>query len=158
MEGIDEIPQVSYTGKCKAKDTPTNKLTSDAPADPDEAGESYKDGDIHIDYHPNSGQASRVFSSKEYKADMDGRSQCATMPPPEENPWLPFSSREDFEFAEVVHDAKLNKKQIKKLIDIIHRCKKNPEAFTLRDTDELQTSLDDTSKLLTTVTTISSLS
>lgn len=71
--------------------------------------------------------------------------------PPDSEPWLPFRSRSDFEFAEFVHDAELNRPQIEKLIKLIRRCNSAPDSFTFKNYDDLKGSLEDASKLLTPV-------
>ena len=78
--------------------------------------------------------------------------------PPDDKPWLPFSSWEEFDFAELVHDAALNQKQINTLIKLIGRCQEVPGAFTFRNYSDLKRSLDEASKLLTRVSTFSDLS
>ena len=77
------------------------------------------------------------------------------MGPPDEEPWLPFHSREDFEFAEIVHDAAMNQSQINALIKLIHKCQENPGSFTLGNCDELKSSWDKASDLLTGVSMFS---
>jgi hypothetical protein len=117
--------------------------------------ETYREGDIVIRHHPKSGKNELTLSPEQYKEFKYNRSKSVEEPPPDEDPWLPFGSREEFEFAELVHNAKLNKKQIKKLLNIIHRTKKNPDSFWMRSYQDLKNSLNDASKLLTTVISIS---
>ena len=57
------------------------------------------------------------------------------MEPPDEKPWLPFNSKEDFEFAEIIHKAGMNQSQANALIKLIHHCQKNPSSFTLEGCD-----------------------
>lgn len=70
---------------------------------------------------------------------------------PDEEPWLPFHSREDFEFSEIVHEAAMNQSQINTLIKFIYHCQENPGGFTLRDYNDVKSSWDRASKLLTGV-------
>lgn len=114
-----------------------------------------KAGDMIIEYHPHSEKATRVVSTDEFKASLNDHSEQAA--PPEDEPWRPFQSREDFEFADIVHDAALNEKQTKRLINLIQRCQGAPGSFTFRKHKDLKNSLEDASKLLTPVTTISPL-
>src|ERR1700749_4596513 len=109
-------------------------------------------GDIVVEYHPRSGRHSHTFTAEQYKQ-LLGDPPDPTEPPDDE-PWLPFNSREDFEFAELVHDAALNRNQIEKLIQLIQRCQDTPGSFTFKKYDDLKESLEDASKLLTPVTTI----
>ena len=83
---------------------------------------------------------------------LNGRS--GTVDPLEEEfdePWAPYASREDFDFAELAHDARLNQKQIGRLIEIIRRCQSSPGSFTLRNYEDLRNVMDRSSKLLTNV-------
>ena len=74
---------------------------------------------------------------------------------PDEEPWLPFQSREEFEFAEIVHDAAMNQGQINALIKLIHNCQAKPGSFTLGSCDELKSYWETASKLLTGVNNFS---
>lgn len=73
------------------------------------------------------------------------------MEPLDEEPWLPFCSREDFEFAEIVHDAAMNRQQIDNLIKFVHRCQQDPGKFTLENFHDLKKSWENSSALLTDV-------
>ena len=114
------------------------------------------DGDILIEYHPHSKKEPCIISTQDYKATLNKQSKLTK--PPDDKPWLPFSSREEFDFAELVHDAALNQKQIDTLIKLIGRCQEVPGAFTFRNYSDLKRSLDEASKLLTRVSTFSDLS
>jgi len=82
-----------------------------------------------------------------------GINDAASAELPDEEPWLPFRSREDFEFAEIVHDAAMNQSQIDNLIKFIHHCQENPGTFTLESCRDLKKSWEDASALLTNVST-----
>ena len=74
--------------------------------------------------------------------------------PPDDEPWRPFRSRDDFEFAEFVHDTALNQSQIDQLIKFIRRQDKSGSgSFTLQNYNDLKDVLERASKLLTSVTT-----
>jgi len=72
---------------------------------------------------------------------------------PDDEPWRPFLTREDFDFAELAHDAKLNQKQIERLIELFNRCQQQPGPFTIRKYGDLKRSLENAGRLLTNVTT-----
>jgi len=72
--------------------------------------------------------------------------------PPDDKPWLPFHSREDFEFVELVHNAALNRPQIERLIGLFQRCQKGPGSLTFKKYNDLKDSLESASKMLTPVT------
>lgn len=70
---------------------------------------------------------------------------------PLDEPWRPFRSREDFEFAELVHTAALNKNQIDTLVKLVKQCERNPGSFTFEGASDVEQSWEDASKLLTPV-------
>jgi len=108
------------------------------------------DGDIKIEYHPRSGKSTCILSPDEYRESLNDSPEPT---PPDDQPWLPFSSQEDFEFTKFVHDAALNQKQINRLIKLIRTCQQEPSKFTFKNFKDMRASLDDASKLLTPVTT-----
>jgi hypothetical protein len=63
------------------------------------------EGDIFIEYHPHSRKDPRIVSPGELKETLDDKEYFPE--PPDDEPWSPFSSREDFDFAQLAHDAKL---------------------------------------------------
>ena len=109
-------------------------------------------GDIYITYHPHSKQDAKVMTPEEFK---QGMNQASSTGPPDEKPWLPFRSKEDFEFAEIVHKAAMNQSQASALIKLINHCQKNPGSFTLGNYDEVKSTWETASKLLTGVSIIS---
>ena len=102
-----------------------------------------------IEYHPHSERPARILTPEEFKGVSDHNPDPTA--PPDDEPWRPFSTREDFDFAELAHDTKLNQKQIERLIDIFNRCQKSPGPFTIRKHSDLKYSLEEASKLLTNV-------
>ena len=76
-------------------------------------------GDIVIEYHPHSKRDTRILSPEEFKASLSD--DLEPTKPPDDEPWRPFHSREDFEFAELVRDAALNQTQIDRLIKLVQR-------------------------------------
>jgi hypothetical protein len=111
-----------------------------------------KDGDIVIEYHPHSEQATRILGPEEFK-EFSSRRSTNPLGPLDDQPWSPFSSREDFDFAAAVHDAKLNRNQIDKFIKLIQRCQEAPGSFTFNGYNDLKKTSDRASKLLTEVST-----
>lgn len=109
-----------------------------------------KASDFVIEYHPHSKRATRIISTEEFKASLIDNSVPTS--PPDDNPWRPFRSREDFEFAELVHDASLNRPQIERFIKLIQCCQDAPGAFTFRKYSDLKDSLESASRILTPVT------
>jgi len=107
-------------------------------------------GDVIIKYHSRSGRATRILSSEEYKASLVDDSDPTS--PPDDEPWLPFRSQEDFEFAELVHDAALNRPQIERFLKLFQRCQEVLGSLTFQKYDDLKESLENASQMLTPVT------
>ena len=146
-EGSGESVEVGGSGKCKLE----SKMTTDSLP----LGLTGLDvgtlntGDIVIEYHDRSGRAPRILSSEEFKRSLNNDSEPTA--PPDDKPWRPFHSREEFEFAELVNDAKLNKTQTERFIKLIRRCQDTPGSFTFNNQNDLKNSLENASKLLTPV-------
>lgn len=115
-----------------------------------ESGVDLNAGDILIEYHPHSKKGTCILNPEEFKESLNNFSEATE--PLDAEPWRPFRSREDFEFADLVHDATLNQTQIKRFIKLIKRCQDVPGSFTLQSYSDLKDSLDNASKLLTPVT------
>ena len=113
------------------------------------ADPSLDNGEVRIEFHPNSRRSPIVLSPDKFKRWSSGDGDPA--PPCVEEPWLPFRSREDFEFAQLVHNAALNKKQVDCLVKLIKRCERNPGTFTFEGVQDVDNSWEDASKLLTPV-------
>lgn len=109
-----------------------------------------KAGEIVIEYHPHSKRGTRVVSAEEFKQSLKNNSEPTG--PPDNEPWRPFRSREDFKFADFVHDAALNRPQIERLIDLIQRCQNTPGSLTFNKYNDLKESLESASRILTPVT------
>ena len=81
-------------------------------------------GNILIEYHPHSGKITRILSPEEFKESLGD--YLEPMDQPDDEPWRPFRSREDFEFADLVHDAALNQTQIEWLMKFVQHCQDMP--------------------------------
>ena len=71
-----------------------------------------------------------------------------SVPPVGPDPWLPFRTREDFEFAELVLAAKMSKAEVNSLINLFNRCKGENSHFTLSSYDDMHKLLETASELL----------
>jgi hypothetical protein len=102
--------------------------------------ESHQDGDIRVEYHPTSGRRLEEFRFEEFK-----RVASTASPLPEDKdpePWRPFKTRVDFEFAALAQDARMSKAQVNKLISLFHRCiKGGDDSFTISSHDEMRDNL-----------------
>lgn len=102
---------------------------------------------IKTEYHPSSGRATRIERFEDYRE----HDAAAADPPHTSEPWRPFCTRTDFEFAEVALEACLNKRQVEKLIQIIYRCKSGEDEFTITNHKHLCETWTQASALLTPV-------
>lgn len=95
------------------------------------------DDDIRREYHPNACREPEVFRFEAYQS----RSPVVT-PLVDPEPWLPFKTREDFEFAEIALATAMMKTQVNAMIDLLHRCiNKGEGSFTLSNHDEMRRTL-----------------
>jgi hypothetical protein len=86
-----------------------------------------QDDDIRVEYHPSSGRDTEILKLDEYQQSASG-----TSAPVDPEPWLPFQTREDFEFAEIALETGMTRKQVDALIKLFHRCiKKGEGSFTI---------------------------
>ena len=93
--------------------------------------------DIRREYHPNAHREPEVFSFDDYQS-----TPPVVTPPVEPEPWLPFKTREDFEFAEIALATAMTKAQVDATINLLHRCvKKGMGSFTLSNHDEMRKTL-----------------
>ena len=100
--------------------------------------------DIKVEYHPSSGCESKKFAFEDFV-----RVAPDSIPPADPDPWVPFRTREDFEFAELALDAGMSKAQVNAMIRLFHRCIKSEGGhFTLSSYDEMHKTLDVASERL----------
>ena len=102
---------------------------------------------IRTEYHPNSGRGAKVEKFEDYRE----HSLKHNSVPEIKDPWLPFQSRTDFEFAQLALDAALTKTHVDKLIQLVERCIKGQDSFNLRNHQHLHDTWDAASSLLTPV-------
>jgi len=120
---------------------------------PDQAGPNSAhcttplEDDIKTEYHPHSGHAMHVDHFNEYGFP----SAEAPKPKPLDEPWHPFHSCIDFEFAEIALKSHLNRKTVNKLIAILHACSSGDAPFTLNSHDEMWEILQGASNKLTAI-------
>ena len=95
--------------------------------------QTYQDGDIRVEYHPNSGRATDFFKIDEYRQSVPDTGATS-----EPKPWAPFQTREDFEFAEIALETGMTRAQTDAMIKLFHRCIKEGEgSFTLLNHKDL---------------------
>lgn len=99
-----------------------------------------------MEFHPNSGRATKTVPMTEY-----GQQEAESSRTPQNEPWRPFRSRADFEFAEIALDTAMNQKQVDALIKLFYRCIDNKGSFTLGSHQDMKLMWDSASCHLTGV-------
>ena len=140
---LGQVVAVSTNWKMQQMDSLTSGLTG-------LSAQTLNASDIVIEYHPHSERDTRILSPEEFKASLSDDSEPTK--PPDDEPWWPFHSREDFEFVELVCDAALNWTQIDRLIKLVQHYQDTLGSFMFHGYNNLKTSLENASKLLTLVT------
>lgn len=103
--------------------------------------------DIRTEYHPNSGRGVKVETFENYREHTFKHNSN----PEITEPWRPFQSRTDFEFAELALDAALTKAHVDRLIQLVERCISGQDSFNLTNYQDLSKTWDAASTLLTPV-------
>ncbi|KAG0708008.1 hypothetical protein DFH29DRAFT_979597 [Suillus ampliporus] len=77
------------------------------------------------EFHPHSGHPTTIETFSTYRSGSGTRSPIV-----DDTPWHPFTCRADFEFAELMHKAALNKDQTNELLKFIWRFKTHADIMT----------------------------
>lgn len=91
--------------------------------------------DIKVEYHRASKRPPVIYSFADFTRD-EPIAQPA-VPDDRSEPWKPFRSRLDFDFAELTHETRMNKGQIQRLLNIIHGVALNKDKFTFNNVDDV---------------------
>lgn len=94
--------------------------------------------DIKVEYHPKSGRPTTIHPFEEFKRNTQQEPDI----PPSSEPWSPFKSRADFEFAEIVLQASLNTRHTDALIKLFRRVVDEQAEFTFTSHADLKRSFD----------------
>ena len=84
--------------------------------------------DIRIEYHPHSERPAEILPLKDYQ---ERQRKIKTPKLNTHQPWKPFQTRAEFEFAEVALKAGLSKNQADTLILLMKRCIRGEETFEI---------------------------
>ncbi|KZP18965.1 hypothetical protein FIBSPDRAFT_692616, partial [Athelia psychrophila] len=93
--------------------------------------------DFCTQYHPKTGCSARVVQFDQY-----GHEEPKLHIPTDKNPWISFRTKLNLELSELMLKAALNRKQITKLISLVHRAcahKEEDEGFTVTSYRDLDT-------------------
>lgn len=105
---------------------------------------THSDGDIRIEYHPSSGREPEMFTPGKFTG-----TEFKHTPPEDPEPWAPFRTRADFEFAAIVQDTRMSKAKAKALIRLFRKCvESGADSFTLSSYAEMQKTLKTASERL----------
>ncbi|KAG1766129.1 hypothetical protein EV702DRAFT_1204297 [Suillus placidus] len=89
------------------------------------------------EYHPKSGCATTIETFSTF-----GRKQDQWLPIIDEEPWQPFSCHADFEFAELAHNAALNKDHTDDLLRLIWRITEGHAKLTFKSHRDVSSAWD----------------
>ncbi|KAG2741161.1 hypothetical protein P692DRAFT_201727134 [Suillus brevipes Sb2] len=94
------------------------------------------------EYHPNSGRAPCIETFSAFGHPLEADSDTSSLPIVDNEPWQPFMCRADFEFAELAHQAALNKDQTNKMLQLIWQIVEGHTKFTFRSHAEVSKAWD----------------
>lgn len=95
--------------------------------------------DIKVKYHPSSQRPAAIYRFEDYIADRGPTVAPSTCDP---DPWHPFASRLEFEFAELTHQAGMNHGQIDKLLGLIERIRNRESSFDFHTSKDVRAAWD----------------
>jgi hypothetical protein len=103
------------------------------------------------EYHPNSGRAPCIETFSAFGHPLEADSDTSSLPIVDNEPWQPFMCRADFEFAELAHQAALNKDQTNKMLQLIWQIVEGHTKFTFRSHAEVSKAWDRAATQMTPV-------
>lgn len=101
--------------------------------------------DIKIKYHPNSNLREKIYRFEDYTRE---RPQAEA---PEPDPWKPFKSRDDFELADIILQTGMKEKQVKTLLDIISRLRRDESDLSFQKYEDVKSGWEQASTLYPSV-------
>ncbi|KAG1739543.1 hypothetical protein EDB19DRAFT_1928076 [Suillus lakei] len=119
------------------------------PGDVEPAASSQRPIEFKTEYHPSSGRELLHQAFDEFRANAHDTAEPL---PVDEEPWHPFASRADFEFAEIALDAALNKSHIDGLLSLIARIAGGQVKITLKNDADFRQALRSASTQVTMFT------
>lgn len=93
--------------------------------------------DIRIEYNDKSGMQPIHLSFDEYSFNNSQERESGRNVQTNAEPWRPFTSRLDFEVAELILETHLNKNQTNSLLSLIRRCINDPTSFSLDNSKDI---------------------
>jgi hypothetical protein len=107
------------------------------------------DNEIRVEYHPSAKKAPQHFAFSDFDPGIASGISASMSENRvlhdgdlDKEPWLPFSSRIDFEIADLILETHMNQKQTDGLLALIRQCIEHPDAFTLTNSVVLKETWD----------------
>ena len=109
---------------------------------------SYEIDDIKTEYHPHSGRPIQIDHFEEY-----GLSSPKEPLPFHKygKPWYPFTTRKDFEFAEIILKSQMKEEDVNGLLQIFQDCCSPDAPFTLKSHQNIKEIWKEASHMITPV-------
>jgi len=109
--------------------------------------EEFNADDIKVEFHPHSGKPTQIFSFDNFTrlashSDPVVQIQEENRPNTRRPPWHPFTTRTDFELAELMLDAHLNENQCNTLLKIVNSVAPQSKELTISTTQHLSSTWD----------------
>ncbi|KAJ3536941.1 hypothetical protein NM688_g6767 [Phlebia brevispora] len=117
-----------------------NRPADESPAEPDDP--AYADlsvrfrDDIRVEYHPCTNRPEELYRFENYSR-THGRPEIDSKLF-DSDPWEPFSSRDDFEFAELCLEAGLNKRHVTTLLELFTRAKEGHSKLSFKQYSDVE--------------------
>lgn len=131
------------------------------PSEPNQnSNQPPSENEIRVEYHPSTQKVPQHFSFYDFdpghasgiSANVDAEDAKGHI---DREPWRPFSSRIEFDIADLILETHMNTRQTDGLITLIKQCIKEPHAFTLNSSKDLQATWSAARLKLTSVGQIS---
>ena len=103
--------------------------------------------DIKIEYHPSSSRETVVYPFEHFREVRPTSDFAATA----EEPWLPFETRGDFEFAVLVHEAHMSHELTSRLLKLIHGIRAGETELTFDSPNDIRQAWDHATQFYPTV-------
>ncbi|KAF9231017.1 hypothetical protein BU15DRAFT_68692 [Melanogaster broomeanus] len=134
---VDDAMSISGDSRQRASsDTTMASIPGPVPEDPVPASADAPLDSFKTEYHPKSGRATITESFSAFSRSY------STPQPIDDEPWQPFLTSGDFEFAELAHKAALTKDQTNKLLAFIQRVRNGEAALTFKSHSDVSKAWD----------------
>lgn len=140
---------LKFTCSCTELDIMPSPAPSQSPTESDSSGSDIQFDDIQTEFHLASGKDPVI----EHFGDYGHTEEFAYKDPPKSRPWAPSESCLDFEIANLIPQAALNKEQTTTLIALL-KCVAAGEEFSLRSHNDIKNKCETASDICTKMSQI----